>query len=123
MEVEQVDVIAPLKQNFMALANGKNGNVIDECPGNTPRSGNSARPRAEEEGNECHAKWASLGNATKVPVNFPEAPSNSVAIMQLKMKVLIGSGEPWGEASSGKQIKQRGPYNLIKAYKNVGPTS
>ena len=80
----------------MALAYGKNSDVISECPGYAPRSGNSARPWAKEEGDESYTKWASLWNVTKVPVNFPEAPSNSVAIMQLKMKVLIGSGEPWG---------------------------
>ena len=104
----------------MALANGKNSNVISECSRYAPRSGDSARPWANEEGDESHTKWASLWNATKVPVNFPKAPSNSVAIMQLKMRVLIGSGEPWGEA---KQIEQQDPYNLIKTFKSVGHTS
>ena len=107
----------------MALANGKNCDVISERSRDAPRSGDSARPWAKEEGDESHTKWASLWNATKVPVNFPEAPSNSVAIMQRKMKVLTGSGEPWGEASSGQQIEQQDPYNLIESFKNVGPAT
>ena len=107
----------------MALAKCKNSNVISECSRYAPRSGDSARSWAKEEGDECHTKWASLWNATKVPMNIPEAPSNSVAIMQLKMKVLIGSGEPWGEASSGQQIEQQDPYNLIETFKIVGAAS
>ena len=86
----------------MALANGKNSDVISECSWDASRSGNSARPWAKQEGNESHAKWAPLRNAAKVPVNSTKAPSNSVAIVQLEMEVFIRSAEPRREASSGK---------------------
>ena len=54
-----------------------------------------------------------------MPVDFPEASSNSAATVQLKVKVFVGSGKPWGEASSGKQVEQQDPDNLIEAFKCV----
>ena len=103
----------------MALANGEDSNVNGECPGDAPRSGNGAGPGAKKECDEGHAKWTSLGDATEVPVNLTEAPSNSVAVMQLKVEFVIGSGESWREASSGEQVEQQDPNNLIETFKNV----
>ena len=96
----------------MALADGGDSDVIGECPGDAPRSGDSAGLGAEEEGNESHAKWSSLGDATKMPVCLPEAPSNSVAIVQLEMELFIRSTEPRREASSGKKIEQQDLQNF-----------
>ena len=95
-------MITPLQQNFMALANGKDSDVISERSWDASRSGNGARPWAKQEGNESHAKWAPLRNAAKMPVNFTKASSNSVATLQFEMNVFVCSAEPWREASSSK---------------------
>ena len=50
-------------------------------------------------------------------MNLPKAPSNSIAIVQLEVKMFVGSGKPRGEASSGKQVEQQDPNNLIKTLK------
>ena len=46
VEVKEGDVVASFKQNFMALPNGKDCNVVGECPGDAPRSGDCAGPGA-----------------------------------------------------------------------------
>ena len=75
MEIQERNVVTSLEQKLVALADGEHSDVIGKRPGDAPCSRDSTGPGAEEEGDECHAKWTSLGDATKAPVNLPKPPA------------------------------------------------
>ena len=47
VEVEEGDVVAPFKQNFMALPNGENCDVVGKGSGDAPRSSDCSGPGAQ----------------------------------------------------------------------------
>ena len=55
-----------------------------------------------------------------MPVGLPKPLRNSVAIIQFKMKMFVGSGKPRGEPSCGKEVEQQDSDNLVEAFENVG---
>ena len=64
MEGKERDEVPSFEQQLVAWADGKNGNVIGQCPRYAPCRRNSPGPRAKEKSDESHAEWASLGDAT-----------------------------------------------------------
>ena len=74
-------MVALIQSNVMAMANGKNSNVVGDCPDSAPRGRNSAGQGSEEVGNKRHAKWASLGDGTTVPGDDPKLSCNSFALV------------------------------------------
>ena len=70
MEVHQGNVVAPMKQQLMALPNGEDSNVICKGAWDAACSRDSPRPRAKKKAYECHTEGAPLWNPTNVPMKF-----------------------------------------------------
>ena len=54
------------------------------------------------------------------PPPLPQPHRNSGAIIQYKMHFFVGSGQPRGEPSCGKEVEQQDSDNLVEAFEDVG---
>ena len=63
----------------------KDSDIIGQGPRDAARGGDSARPWAQQKGNEGHAQAAPLWHAAYVPMGFPKSTGNNVAVVEFGM--------------------------------------
>ena len=74
----------------MLVALGSDQNVVCKCSRDAPNGEHGSGPWYKHEGNECHGKWAALGDTHGVPVRPTKHPGHRIVVHNIGVECIIG---------------------------------
>jgi hypothetical protein len=107
------------KNVLMHLASSKQKDVICKNAGSCTEGFGQVDPRSKVAGDERHAKWTALRNATGVGVGSTEATCNAVSECHVIMKAGISSKQTRGATSMPEHGNDEGSGDLVKGFVDV----
>ena len=119
MQVSKGSLVHRLNLGGMVGTNGIETKVIGQGPGHALQFPDEQVPGVEQEGNQCHAQWAALGDAAWMAVRFAKSSSHSVVVKALSMKGSICLQRSRREASKLQESNEQLQLHLIKTFENV----
>ena len=103
----------------MLVSFGCDQNVVSKCSRYAPNGEHGPGPWHEHEGNKCHRKGASLGDAHGVPMRPTKHPSHRIVVHNIGVESIISMPKLRGKTSMSEHQAKQDERDLVEAFENV----
>ena len=99
------------------------GEIVSQTSGLHTMGTHELHPWMEEVGNNRHAEWAALRDATLLPVGLAKPFSDGVVVLDVLVEVPVGHKDAQRETSNLQEEVDELSLNLVKALPDVCTSS